>query len=212
MFVSASSLSRPDRRLPLRLTVAVAAVLLMAGCAAPKGVLLPDIEDWEQRQAVLAGQDDWEFSGRIAVRTGDEGFNGKLRYAQGGSGFTATVSGPLGIGTVRLEGDDRRVTLIDKDGIRTELQDAELELRYRYGWTIPVASLRFWALGIPDPAVPAETALNESGQLGALRQRDWSVNVSRYGEGGGQSMPSRLTAENSDTRVRLVIDHWIFFD
>ena len=29
---------------------------------------------------------------------------------------------------------------------------------------------------------------------------------------GGQSMPSRLTAENSDTRVRLVIDHWIFFD
>lgn len=184
----------------------------MAGCAAPKGVLLPDIADWEKRQAVLAGQDDWEFSGRIAVRTGDEGFNGKLRYAQDGSGFTATVSGPLGIGTVRLEGDDRWVTLIDKDGIRTELQDAELELRYRYGWTIPVASLRFWALGIPDPAVPAETTLNESGQLGALRQRDWSVSVSRYGEGGGQSMPSRLTAENSDTRVRLVIDHWIFFD
>ena len=193
-------------------TAFLALVLFIAGCAAPKGVLLPDIGDWETRQAVLVAQDDWEFSGRIAVRTGDEGFNGKLRYAQDGSGFTATVSGPLGIGTVRLEGDDRSVTLTDNDGVRTELDDAELELRYRYGWTIPVASLRYWALGIPDPAAPADTTLNESGQLGQLRQREWSVNVSRYGEGGGQSMPSRLTAENSDTRVRLVIDHWIFFD
>jgi len=113
---------------------------------------------------------------------------------------------------VRLEGDDRSVTLTDNEGIRTELADAELELRYRYGWTIPVASLRYWALGIPDPALPADTTLNEAGQLGALQQRDWSVSVSRYGEGGGQSMPSRLTAVNPDTRVRLVIDHWIFFD
>ena len=196
----------------MRRTVLLALVLLVAGCAAPKGVLLPDIDDWKTRQAVLGGQDDWEFSGRIAVRTGDDGFNGKLRYAQDGRGFTATVSGPLGIGTVRLEGDDRSITLTDNEGVRTELDDAELELRYRYGWTIPVASLRYWALGIPDPAAPADTTLDEDGRLGALRQRDWSVIVTRYGEGGGQSMPSRLTAENFDTRVRLVIDHWIFFD
>jgi outer membrane lipoprotein LolB len=193
-------------------TAILALVLFVAGCAAPKGVLLPDITDWETRQAVLGEQGEWKFSGRIAVRTGDEGFNGKLRYSQDGRGFMATVSGPLGIGTVRLEGDHRRVTLTDNDGVRTELEDAELELRYRYGWTIPVASLRYWALGIPDPAAPADTTFDENGQLAELRQRDWSVSVSRYGEGGGQSMPSRLTAENSDTRVRLVIDHWIFLD
>jgi len=196
----------------MRQAAHLALVLLVAGCATPRGVLLPDIADWETRRAVLGGQDEWAFGGRIAVRTGDEGFNGKLRYAQDGRGFKATVSGPLGIGTVRLEGDGRSVTLTDNDGVATELEDAELELRYRYGWTIPVASLRYWALGIPDPAVPADTTLNEHGQLGALRQRDWSVNISRYGEGGGQSMPSRLTAENADTRVRLVIDNWIFFD
>lgn len=196
----------------MRRAVVLAMAVIVTGCVTPKGVLLPDIADWETRQAVLGGQADWQFSGRIAVRTGDDGFNGKLRYAQEGRGFTATVSGPLGIGTVRLEGDDRSVTLTDNEGIRTELDDAELELRYRYGWTIPIASLRYWALGIPDPAQPAETALNEAGQLGTLQQRDWSVSVSRYGEGGGQRMPSRLTAENADTRVRLVIDHWIFFD
>lgn len=185
---------------------------MLAGCAAPKSALLPELTSWDRRTAVLGELDAWEFSGRIAVRTGEDGFNGKLRYAQDDTGFQATVSGPLGIGTVRLDGDDRLVVLTDKDGVRTELHDAERELRYRYGWTIPVASLRYWALGIPDPGAPAETSFGEDGQLQNLTQRAWNVDISRYREGGGQLMPSRLTAENGDTRVRLVIDHWIFFD
>jgi outer membrane lipoprotein LolB len=196
----------------VRRAALVGLALVAAGCAAPKSALLPDIPDWETRRAVLGGLETWEFQGRIAVRTGEDGFNGKLRYAQGERGFEATVSGPLGIGTVRLEGDGHRVTLTDNDGVRTELEDAELELRSRYGWTIPVASLRYWALGIPDPAGPAETVFNAEGQLTRLEQLGWSVDISRYGEGGGQPMPSRLTAENADTRVRLVVDHWIFFE
>jgi outer membrane lipoprotein LolB len=188
----------------------LALAALLAACAAPKSALLPDLGDWDRRTAVLAGLDTWEFSGRIAVRTGDDGFNGKLRYRHRGGGFQATLSGPLGAGTVRIEGDGPRVVLTDTDGQRVEMLDAELELRQRYGWTIPVASLRYWALGIPDPAAPAETRLNEGGQLQSLVQRAWSVNVSRYRDGGGQLMPSRLSAENSDTRVRLVIDRWVF--
>ena len=103
------------------------------------------------------------------------------------------------------------IKVTDKDGIRTELQDAELELRYRYGWTIPLRSLRYWALGVPDPALAAETRFGEDGQLEYLSQRGWDVAITRYREGGGQSMPNRLSAENGDTTVRLVIDSWYFF-
>ena len=196
----------------MRRAALLATVLIAAGCAAPKSALLPDLPDWDTRRAVLGELRTWEFQGRIGVRTGEDGFNGKLRYSQGRQGFEATVSGPLGIGTVRLEGDDRRVTLTDNDGVRTELEDAEIELRYRYGWTIPIASLRYWALGIPDPARPAETRFDDEGRLVRIEQHGWSVDIGRYREGGGQLMPGRLTAENSDTRVRLVVDHWVFFD
>ena len=48
-------------------------------------------------------------------------------------------------------GDGQSVMLTEEDGVKTVLQDAEMELRWRYGWTIPVSSLRYWALGIPDP-------------------------------------------------------------
>jgi outer membrane lipoprotein LolB len=185
---------------------------MLSGCVTPKSALLPDIDDWSARTTVLAGLDEWEFSGRIAVKTATDGFNGKLRWSQDKNEFEVTASGPLGAGAVRIEGDGRSVTLTDKNGVTTELEDAELEFRYRYGWTIPVQSLRYWALGIPDPSGPADTVIDENGQLTSLAQRDWSVTFSRYADGGGQLMPKVLTAENSDTRVRLVIDYWIFFE
>jgi len=161
---------------------------------------------------VLGRLAEWQFIGRIAVRTESDGFNGKLRWAQSNNEFTATASGPLGSGAIRIEGDGRSVILTDKDGVRSKLQNAEIELQQRYGWTIPVLSLRYWALGIPDPTAPAITSFNADGRLENLTQRGWSVKISRYDEGGGQLMPKVLTAENTNTRVRLVIDHWIFFE
>lgn len=201
-----------NRRKFVGCSALVAALLLIVGCAAPRSALLPEIDAWETRTQVLSALDDWQFNGRIAVRSETDGFNGKLRWIQDRNEFSATASGPLGAGAIRIEGDDTSVVLTDKDGVRTILEDAELDLQYRYGWTIPVASLRYWALGIPDPRVSADTVLNEDGQLSRLRQSGWSVTFSRYAEGGGQLMPKVLTAENTDTRVRLVIDHWVFFD
>lgn len=196
-----------------RILVLLAAALVLAACATtPESVDLPELGGWEQRNAVLGDVRDWAFRGRIAVKAGDEGFNGKFDWQQDGKAFDASVSGPLGMGTVRIEGDGRRVLLTDKDGEATELRDAETELRWRYGWTIPVTSLRYWALGIPDPGYPAVTEIDEEGRLTRLEQSHWIVEISRYAEGGGQPMPRILTATNPDTRVRMVIDRWFFFD
>jgi outer membrane lipoprotein LolB len=167
--------------------------------------------DWESRQAVLAGLDEWEFAGRIGVSAGDEGFNGQLRWRQDGVVFRARINGPLGVGTMFINGDYRELTLTDRNGVVTELDDAELELRQMYGWTIPVTSLRFWALGIPDPASAAETEFGDQGRLLSLQQRGWRVDFTQYREGGGQMLPRRLSAVNEDVKVRLVIDNWVFF-
>jgi outer membrane lipoprotein LolB len=197
-----------------RLTgLALLAVLtLTSGCATRESLDLPDLGGWDSRQSLLGQLDEWAFNGRIGVVAGDDGFSGSLRWLQEGDDFEATVSGPLGIGTVRLEGNGHRVQLIDKDGNRTVLEDAERDLYLRYGWTIPVRSLRYWALGIPDPELPAETLLGDDGQLRSLAQGGWQVDITRYGEGGGQSMPTRLKAASEQTRVKLAIHKWSFFD
>ena len=186
--------------------------LVLSACGTRRGLELPEMDDWESRTAILAALRDWEFRGRIGVTAGDDGFNGKLRWMQDRKRFRATVSGPLGIGTVKLEGDERSVELTDKDGVRTVMHDAETELYLRYGWTIPLESLRYWALGIPDPGLPADTVFDEQGRLASLDQGAWNVRITRYGKGGGQAMPDRLMATNNGTKVRIVIDRWSFFD
>lgn len=199
----------------LKRHVAAAALLLIAaGCATQRTTTaLPDLGDWAARTAFLAGADDFEYTARIGVSSGTDGFNGKLRWTQSGPAFIATVGGPLGVGTVRMEGSGDAVTLTDNDGVRTELRDVETDLVIRYGWTIPVTSLRYWALGIPEPDVPAVTHFQGDGLLARLEQRGWTVAISHYRDGGaGQPMPYRLSVSNADTRVRIVIDKWSFFE
>ena len=188
-------------------------LIMLGGCAATRpGVELPEMASWDERQAVLSQFPEWQFRGRIAVKAGDEGFNGKISWTQTGEQFYATVGGPLGIGTVVIEGTDDQILITDKDGVKTPLVDPERELYLRYGWTIPVASLRFWALGIPGNAPISEIALNDEGRLASLTEGRWAVTITRYKESAGQQMPRTLTATNPDTRVRMVIDKWIFFE
>ena len=196
-------------RRQIRLSLLIFSVLLGA-CAAPTGILLPEMPDWPARQAALSGLDHWEFRGRIGVIAGSDGFNGKLHWKQRQDRFDVRVSGPLGAGAIELEGRGRHITLTDRDGEVVEMQDAEADILARYGWTIPVESLRYWALGIPAPDSPASTDFDVDGRLTSLEQRDWTVTISQYREAGGQSMPRRVAAVNSDAKVRLVIDNWVF--
>ena len=185
-------------------------ILAISGCAVQGGVVLPELSDWETRTRILAGLDDWEFKGRIGVSASGEGLNARLRYYQDDDDFRATISGPLGFGTIQIQGERRQVTVIDRDGEEWLLTDPEVDLQVMYGWTIPVASLRYWALGIPDPAELAFTDFDEKGRLTSLDQGNWQVEIVKYREGGGQSMPRLITAVSGDNKVRLVIDNWTF--
>jgi len=192
------------------IVMAIILSALQAGCAARQGLELPELQDWETRQAVLGDLERWEFRGRIGVSAGTEGFNGKIVLKQNRDEFLATMSGPLGVGNVTITGEGPRISITDSDGEVTSHVDAETELRQKYGWTIPVQSLRFWALGIPDPSEPAATRFDQSGMLEGLDQRGWAVTIDEYRDGGGQQMPRRITAVNDDAKVRLIIDRWTF--
>lgn len=204
-----ASVFRSRRRRPSRHpALATIAALLVSGCVGPPVVAWPALDTWERRRAVLGTLDEWGFTARIAVRSGEDGFHGKLRYAQTGGRFAATLSAPLGMGTVQLAGGAGEFVYTGKDGLETRFKHPDVELEHRFGWSVPWSSLRYWALGIPEPGKPAMTELGDSGRLASLTQAGWSVVFPRYRDAGGQAMPRRLVASRGDARVTLVIDDW----
>jgi outer membrane lipoprotein LolB len=185
-------------------------LLLLSACATQRGHELNDITDWDSRKRILTHTTRWEFSGRIGVSATNEGFNGKIWWWQRDEYYRARISGPLGVGSIQVDGDGDRITLTDEDGEVTKMSDAEADLRQRYGWTIPLSSLRYWVLGVPDPARPAQLEFGAEGMLLSMQQGAWTVIVDQYAQGGGQLMPRRVVATSDDARVRLVVDNWVF--
>jgi outer membrane lipoprotein LolB len=78
----------------------------------------------------------------------------------------------------------------------------------KLGFEPPLASLRYWVLGVPDPSHAADEVLDAEQRLATLRQDGWQVDYGNYSSVDGQWLPSRLTLKRDDVRVRLLVDGW----
>jgi outer membrane lipoprotein LolB len=201
--------------LPLRAVLVLLGTLLLAGCvtalprpAAPAG--------WESRRLSLQAVDRFRLDGRIAAAVGQEGFNASLAWAQRGSHSDLTLRAPLGFGSAQVTRDGADIRLRSSRGQNLSGSLATDELARRLGFEPPLDSLRYWVLGVPDPARPAIETLRE-GQtegrgLAALEQDGWRVEYTEYKAFGAAALdtllPRRLTLTRAGIRLRLVIDNW----
>ncbi|MFA7095009.1 MAG: lipoprotein insertase outer membrane protein LolB [Gammaproteobacteria bacterium] len=190
----------------------VGIVALLTACATP-APRLSDAEAqqrWELRQQVLRTVQVWTLSGRVAVYTPDEGWNASVHWRQHPDTYDLRVIAPLGGGSLQLRGDaSGGVVAQTSKGEVYRSSDAESLLRERTGVALPVASLRYWVLGQPDPRDgAAESVLDGHGRLARLRQGGWSVSYTSYRAVGDLELPDRIVLDNGRYKVRLVVDRW----
>jgi outer membrane lipoprotein LolB len=86
--------------------------------------------------------------------------------------------------------------------------DLSGELQARLGVALPVRALRYWVLGVPDPAMPATEHLGSLGLPDWFEQDGWRVQFGRYGDTALGVLPVRIAAERAGARIRLAIDDW----
>lgn len=161
---------------------------------------------WDAHQARLLAVERFTLSGRIANR-GVLALRGDLLWRQLDAGqFDIRLSGPFGVGALRLSGDPQQVRVSSRDGdwIST---DPEADLARLYGWRLPLAALRYWALGLPAPGTPAQVTLDEQGRALTLQQDGWSVELLEY-HAGTPALPRRLQAVQDQTTLILLADRW----
>ena len=192
--------------------VVVALLVLLAGCrtlpprppaAGPSLVGL----DWPARRAALQSREDFGLQGKVAVAAAGDGFSGHLRWVQQGTLCTLDLDGPLGVGGLRISSDGQRLDLTRPSGERLDSDAARTELQDRLGFEPPLAHLRYWIQGVPDPALPAVETPDDAQRLSALTQDGWNITYTAYQDQPG-GLPQRLSLVRGDVRVRLIIDGW----
>ena len=193
-------------RIPIAL---LGLALLLAGCsiATPRPQPTDSQQAWQQHRQRLTALHDWRLTGRLGIQTGHEGWHVSLDWQQHNGDYTIHLTAPLGQGSLLLQGDAASVTLQTSEGETLSAEDAGLLLYQQFGWKVPVASLRYWVLGLPAPGEAIES-LDEYGRLSHLQQSGWEIEFLDYATQQGVELPGRVFVSNHLAKVRLVIGQW----
>ena len=196
----------------VRAFAALATILLLAGCASqPSQPTLTSHEEaqaWQAHQALVSGLDEWALFGRISVRTEDDSWSGKLRWRQGSEEFQIAFDAPMGMGAARLRSDDAGVLMEVPNGKEFTAPDAESLLYQFLGMRLPVAGLRYWVTGLPQPGMPSSLEYDGAGRLARMQQASWDIRYRGYMHVQNVDLPQKIFIENSRLNVRLVIERW----
>jgi outer membrane lipoprotein LolB len=183
----------------------------LAGCSTLQPATAPPPSEsapWEVRRAALQARENFALTGRIAVATAQDGFNAKLRWQQQGKQSDLALDGPLGVGGVRITANGNSLKVLNAHGEQLDSEAAKREIESKLGFEPPIASLRYWVLGVPDPSSPADEMLDDSKRLTWLKQDGWQVEYGAYSSVQGQSLPSRVNITREGVRVRLFVEDW----
>ena len=185
----------------------LALALVLAGCQTVPVAPAPAIA-WNVRRPELQALDRFGLTGRVAVAVGKQGFNAGLRWRQSGAVTRLALTGPLGAGGVEVTAAGENLSVVTSSGKRLGAAEARSELEDKLGFEPPLASLRYWVLGVPDPGAPASVKLDSEQRLTSLDQEGWRVAYTAYMPVGADWLPRLLSLHRAGVRVRMVVDGW----
>ncbi len=182
--------------------------LLLAGCALNPRIPAPPANvaavAWAEREAALQSLDHWSLDGRVAAAFDTQGWQASITWRQAAGLSELHLSGPLGVGAHQVRLSPEGVS-IDGGPVRDDLLDPA---QTRLGFEVPLRSLRYWLLGVPDPSTAA-TVLRDAGDRAAqIQQLDWTIALDRYRSVDGDRLPGQIVITRTGTRVRIIVDHW----
>ncbi len=180
-------------------------LLALAGCAT-EPTARPAATSPELR--ALAGITEFDLSGRIAVRQGETGHYGNLRWLHNIYIDNVSLLSPLGQVVTQVTRDRDGFELTNSNQQRFRAPDAESLTQQVLGYTIPLAGLERWVLGLPASGSEAIEEHAADNRLVALTQDGWRIVYLDYRPVSGYLLPSRITLQRDDLVIKLAIDDW----
>ncbi len=149
----------------------------------------------------------WSFEGRIAMTGQKDSWSANISWSHSPGTEKLKISGPLGQSAVIITLAGNGVT-IDRGGNNIEFSDKPDEfINQQMGMFVPMRSLRYWVVGLPEPYCKyqdTDTGFNQSGWISEYLQMQ-IVN-------DGVIMPRKIVVMGGEVKLKLIIDQWVVND
>jgi len=143
----------------------------------------------------------FEMQGRVYVRFGPKAFSGSLRWQHDAARDEVWLGGPLGQTGAHILRDASGATLTTADQQVYRAMSIESLTREGLGWSLPLADLSYYVLGLAPPGAP-----KSEGAAPALERNGWSVRWTGREGAAPDAPPARLDLAKEEVEIRLVID------
>jgi outer membrane lipoprotein LolB len=176
------------------------AMLLLSACVSTPKV--PDGFYSQSARAHLYDMHKWRLEGRLAISAPKDSWSANIEWNHLPDSETIRLSGPLGQGAVVIELADG-IVKIDRGGgnVQTSSQP-EAFINQQLGMFVPLQSLRYWAVGLPEPEAEFQ------GTMDGFVQDDWLIAYKEMQKTGPETMPHKMAVSNKDVKLKLMIDQW----
>ena len=194
-------------------TLLLIAVFVLSACSMQPHTAAPS--DWQAYQLRVSQLNDWKLAGKLGFRAPDSGGSAAVNWQQRQNNFQLQLSGPLGVGSATISGNQQIAEMLYKDQLYR--QTPEQLAAQLTGVPLPVNALSWWARGLPSPteSEASSIATSPEGYASSFEQAGWQLTFSRYAETAAGSLPGKIagTFQSSDDRrysFKLVISRWSF--
>lgn len=191
-------------RFKLGLLVCGCLILVSACSVVP---VEPEIHYSRAAMIHLYELEHWSFEGRLALTGQNDSWSANISWEHSPEAEKIKLSGPLGQGTVVISLTGNIVT-IDRGGddVQSSTRPEEF-INQQLGMFVPVQSLRYWVVGLPEPLrsyKDTDVGFNQAGWLSEYKQMQ-PVNDE-------EAMPHKMMVMNNQVKLKLIIDHWVLND
>ena len=157
-------------------------------------------------QSVVYDLQRWAFEGRIAITGKNDAWSANINWEHSPTEDLIKLSGPLGQGGALIQLNASGVTIDQGGGDVKSSTDVENFINQQVGLAVPVNSLRYWVVGLPDKSQIANVSEN------GFEQEGWKNQYKTMQPVGNYVLPRNMTVTNEAVKLKLFIDQWILDD
>ena len=176
-------------------------VLMLSACSTAP--VEPEIHYSKIAREHLYKLEQWTFEGRLALTGKNDAWSASINWGHKPDDDKIKLSGPLGQGATVIQLTGELVTIDRGDGQPQSSTQPQAFINQQLGMFVPVRSLRYWVVGLPEPT----SAYVETGT--GFRQAGWFIEYKQMQPADDQSMPRKITVTNEQVKLKLFIDQWV---